>query len=522
MPVVAKKPASKKAAPSKKSAKSVVKKSKKEEEALYPEVTVSICHGDEAITEETAKSLLGWQELPDDSDLEPMLKDNNGKGIICLNNRINRQLYGAIVSQLCQEILQGNWVLNGETIIIGKNGRILNGQHELIALIMACHIYDADPEGYPYWNDRQERPFIEKLVVFGIEETDRVVNTMDTGKGRSMSDVFFRSEYFRDETIAQKKILSRILDYAIRLLWYRTGASVDAYAPRRTHAEAEKFLERHLTLLDCVRYIAEADEEKGISKMISPGTAAGLMYLMVTSNADATEYHSSETPHEGLLDLEMKDKAEEYWTAVSEASKITEPMRKVIGSMYEEEGGGSSQEKMAVIVKGWRAFAENDSIKESDLKLKYHKDDDGYKTLAECPVTGGIDLGNPTDKEDATDISPEEIKRRAQAEKDKTLASQSDDNKAAKKASKAAGGKKFKEAKSSAKEDTSGQIEPKTFVDNEVLIITDPDTGERWKGLYVDHQAHPSRGVYVKIKVGRGYAGAGKIMDVNIKHISRS
>jgi hypothetical protein len=526
MPTVTKTPAKKspvvKAAAKKVPAKKASVK-KKSEDVLYPEVEVRICQGEDAIDEDAAKGLMGWSELPEDSEVEHLLKDNEGKRILCTNNMINRPLYPAIVTQLCQEILQGNWVLNGETIIIGRTGKVLNGQHELIALIMACRKYKEDPEAFPFWHDQNTSPFLEKLVAFGIEETDRIINTMDTGKGRSMADAFYRSEYFRDENMSQKKLLSKLLDYAIRLLWFRTGASVDAYAPKRTHAEAEKFLDRHLTLLKCIRFIAEEDTEKGISKILPAGTAAGLMYLMATSESDATEYHSSNPPHEGLLSLTMYEKAEAFWIAISGADRAMEPLRKAIGLIY-EEGSGTNPERMAVVIKAWLAFAEKGMMSDKDLELKYIKDEDDYKVLAECPTCGGIDLGRPTDKEDVADLSPDEIQRRAQAVKDETLDMQSDENKSAKKAAKkAAGGKKFVESKPVVKKNTSKTIEPKTFVEGETLWVNPPEEGaEKYRVQYLDHYKHATRGIYVKAKVAKGYAMAGKQMDISIEYISRS
>lgn len=508
MPKVPTKPAPKAAA--KKSSKPKV-----DPAIIYPEVTVSVCQGDEAITCETAMKLLGWRILPKDSKEEFLLKDNEGNSIQCTNNLINRPVYGSSVATLAQELLRGRWKMNGENLIIGQKGSILNGQHSLLALVMACQMYKEDPEAYPYWVERGHEPVMDKLVAFGIEESDDVVNTMDTCKPRSLADVVYRSEYFADVSTSVRKKLARILDYAVRLLWFRTGAGVDAYAPKRTHSEALAFINQHSTLLKCVRLIAEEDEKGMISKMISPGTAAGLMYLMATSSSVADEYHASENPREEFLNLDSYEMAEEFWIAISGLDKRMDPLKKALGNMI-EESGGSNLEKVAVIVKAWVAFANHGTMNDKDLKLKYMTDEDGYKQLIECPTTGGIDVGVPSGKEEMEDVSPEEIKRRMEQVKNEHFNATSD---AAKGAKKAAKGTAKKGSKASAE---TPKIEIKTFKDGEPLWVTDPDNGERWRGFYVDHQSHPTRGTYVKIKVDKGYAGSGKIMDINLDYISRS
>src|SRR5690349_10718167 len=97
---------------------------------VYKEPSSQMCIADKAITMEIAKKLLGWQEQ--DKDVEEYhFTDLYGKKIVCHNNITNRPLYMSIVAILMQEILRKRWVLNGEPIIIGGTGFILNGQHQL-------------------------------------------------------------------------------------------------------------------------------------------------------------------------------------------------------------------------------------------------------------------------------------------------------------------------------------------------------------------------------------------------------
>src|SRR4051812_41844594 len=110
-------------------------------EIKYPTFAVDECYGDSAITVEQAKILLGWTEDAAEAAewgaREPLFKDRFGKEIYCYNNIINRPIYWSTVEKLVQDHLLRQWEFNGEPIIIGKTGLILNGQHSLIALIMA-------------------------------------------------------------------------------------------------------------------------------------------------------------------------------------------------------------------------------------------------------------------------------------------------------------------------------------------------------------------------------------------------
>ena len=51
------------------------------------------------------------------------------------NNTINRKLRITTVKQLSQAIKRGEWIVTHQGISISKNGRLLDGQHRLYAII---------------------------------------------------------------------------------------------------------------------------------------------------------------------------------------------------------------------------------------------------------------------------------------------------------------------------------------------------------------------------------------------------
>lgn len=54
-----------------------------------------------------------------------------------INHNFNRKLKHALVHQLATDIRAGRWRPNGESIVFDKNGRLIDGQHRLHAIVEA-------------------------------------------------------------------------------------------------------------------------------------------------------------------------------------------------------------------------------------------------------------------------------------------------------------------------------------------------------------------------------------------------
>lgn len=365
-------------------------------ELLYPEPETQIGH----LTFDLVKQFMGIQTPADDSQKKAWLADCHFNHDLCgpikfTNNTANRPHRLGHILLLMQEILRGRWKLNGEPIIIGWYGGVLDGQHTMLALYLAVLAYRAAPELYPFWNNQGEggvEPTIEKVVTYGISEDDYVVNTINTGIPRSDSDVLYRT-YFQDKPAKDRKVLSRTLAYAVRFVWSRTGAA-EAFAPRRTHAETIEFVDRHLRLLKAVEHIvAETGAEGKLSRYLSPGYAAGLMYLMAASSTDdgPKSYREAKSPGEDLINFSMWKDASTFWVQVAAGDKALNPLREAFAELANRgDGGGSLAERVALLVKAWLAYPK---VSAADLELEYTSDSDGVKRLSEHPACGGIDLG---------------------------------------------------------------------------------------------------------------------------------
>lgn len=388
-------------------------------EFKYPELDVRKCVGPKALTEEGAKKLLGWVEETDKVKFGPdylfEYKDENGKvkKVRCLNNTRNRPYNETWGETLAQEHLQLRWKVNGETIVIGRTGEILSGQHRLISLCLANAMRRRDIR---HWEKNWPDPVtMECVLVFGVDEGDETVNTLDTGRPRSLGDVLYRSEFLAKFPPKDRKPMARMTDYAVRLLWNRTWAVKDAFAPERTHSEAIDFLRRHSRLMEAVSHVHQENDGNKVSKYMSPGYASALLYLMGTSASDVDEYvgNRDEAPSEKSLDFGRWDMATDFWTMLVGNSDELKEVRYALAALTDPDTGavGSMDEKLAVFAKAWAAYvgASDGVVTKESLTLARSKPDgDGFRRLLEHPTFGGIDRGNPRlkDQDDPASSDP--------------------------------------------------------------------------------------------------------------------
>ncbi len=402
-------------------------------EVIYPKPRVSLHTGDKALTAAQSKTLLGWEEEGDDQfETDYLLKDARGKKVRCHNNIKNRPFSTGNCNTFVQEILRGRWRFNMENRIIGETGLLLNGQHTLVALVLANQAWEKDPDRYDFW---ETAPTIETSIALGAPEDSHTVDTLDTCRPRSLSDVLFRGPFFADVTVAKdRKAICRIADYAVKLCWSRLGIKA-AYEIRQTHSESINFLERHPRLVEAVQFIHDENgTDRKVSRFISPGIAAGLLYLMGSAKTEPRKYHQADNPTEDLLDWELWDKACDFWALLAGMSEQLQPLTKALGKLIQDEDS-SQASKTATVVTAWALFLSGKKLTVLSLGLKYETDKNGIRTLVECPVVGGIDLGDGEWESEATpqDPTPQEIQSRASSEREKTAAKKTAAKKTAKK-----------------------------------------------------------------------------------------
>lgn len=93
----------------------------------------------------------------------------------------NRKLSEKKVQDYAKQMTDGEWVLNGEPIIFGKSGNLIDGQHRLRAVIYA-------------------NATVQMLVVRGVD--DEYFDSIDSGKSRSLQDVFSCNEVTNSQLVS--------------------------------------------------------------------------------------------------------------------------------------------------------------------------------------------------------------------------------------------------------------------------------------------------------------------------------
>lgn len=376
---------------------------------VYPEVKSEVFN-EKPITVEMAKDLLGWEEEPEEGNSfgsDYLLLDVKKKKIRCKKNMKNRPLYMSNVDSLVQELLMRRWQMNGEPIIISNKGNVLNGQHTLIALILAeQHRTGKDKD---HWKSigHKEPVSLRKIIVYGIDEDDSVINTMDTCKPRSLADVVYRSKFFNKLKGPDRKLAARALDHSVKMLWCRTGADQNPFAPKRTHTEALDFINRHPNLVKAVKQVMEYDNKGSISNYVSLGYASALLYLMAACSDDGDEYRNMEVPSEKGLKLNDWDKACEFWANLSEPILVYVRQALAILSDSESTIRPRLADKIAILAKAWWMFRDGKELTKKNMTVKWVTDENTGATVMLDPLDfAGIDIGDPSYKEPSEDITP--------------------------------------------------------------------------------------------------------------------
>lgn len=155
----------------------------------------------------------------------------------------------------------GRWKLNGEAIIFGVSGRLLNGQHRLKACVLANMPFDT-------------------VIVKGAE--DSTFDTIDDGKSRNLGDVLaIRGEHG-----------AYALASGLRFVWeYGTGQFMSKVGSRKTIGTKqllEKLLDKHQGIRASARLVKALEKRPG-GILITPSLAIGLHYLFSLVDAEKSD-----------------------------------------------------------------------------------------------------------------------------------------------------------------------------------------------------------------------------------------
>jgi len=230
-------------------------------------------------------------------------------------------------------------------------------------------------------------------VGVGAKETKRLVNTIGTGKPRSLADSFYASGVFETTNKMELKQLCRLAEHTIRMLWLRTDAQSDAYNARFSHSDALEFIERHPTVLLSIQTLySESKGKINPLAKFSGAYAPALLYLMAASDTVPVDYKNCDPPTEHAISFANEELAERFWVELTENLNSVKPIVDMIEDMA-EQGNMRSDERIAILIKGWNAYSKNGIVKSSDITLNVETDENGIRRLLDDPIVGGIDLG---------------------------------------------------------------------------------------------------------------------------------
>lgn len=172
-------------------------------------------------------------------------------------NTKNRRLSSHTVDFYANQIKTGDWMANGQPIIFGKNGKLLDGQHRLAAIIQAGR---AAPS----------------LVVRGVDND--AFKSIDRGRPRSIADILHM----------QGEINSVIAACASRYLdsFWRTGHFGKGKG-RIAFNEIESIIRKHPNLRTSIHFAAQNIHSFPLG---SPSLLAATHYLFNSIDEENCKY----------------------------------------------------------------------------------------------------------------------------------------------------------------------------------------------------------------------------------------
>lgn len=235
-------------------------------------------------------------------------------------NDRNRRTKWRQIDKYARDMADGKWVLNGETIVVADSGRLLNGQHRLLAIIKA-------------------EATIQVIVVRGVPEA--AFATMDQGSKRTVGDVL---------TIRGEENANTLGATAVNIWrWEQFPDDRLKSSAVPTQAEIADLIETHSFLREAVKFTAR-HRVTGLS-----GTRAATLFFLFAQvdTADAGDF---------FLSLETG-------ANISERSPILK-LRELLINNYTGKRKLDQGELFAVAIKAWNLYRRNREVPATGLRWR--------------------------------------------------------------------------------------------------------------------------------------------------------
>ncbi|WP_156353152.1 MULTISPECIES: hypothetical protein [unclassified Sphingomonas] len=231
------------------------------------------------------------------------------------NNEGNRHVSPLLVAKYSADIVAGRWALNGEPIIVSKDGKLNDGQHRASAVI------DANTP-------------IDVVMVFGVERETRT--TVDLGKVRTLSDILSM------EGVANAALSAAIANMV--LAYERSSGQNLHHSKYITSGESKARVHADPAIAAAATY---ATTKTRYAKKYVGGSAIGFCFYIL-SRIDLNAAH------------EYLDKV-----CMGENLKRNDPAHSVRERLLNE--GKQRDKKVSVILRGWTFYRRNRSVAPTNL-----------------------------------------------------------------------------------------------------------------------------------------------------------
>lgn len=228
-------------------------------------------------------------------------------------NNSNRPMSKGVAKLYANEMLRGQWKCNGEPLIFSideeGNEHLISGQHRLQGLIFAQQEVEKGED----WPVAQTE--WDTVIISGVPHD--TADTVDTGKTRTHSDVLFRDPYVDsiipetwNETVASRKLWTKTLAGAARLVWLIDGGAVVSSAPKFLISEMLSFIQNtHTELHKFVTMVLDANSADAGNK----GLKMSLPYLAALSYVASIDTEYAEV----TIDETVADKIDTFLNALA-------------------------------------------------------------------------------------------------------------------------------------------------------------------------------------------------------------
>lgn len=243
---------------------------------------------------------------------------------ILTKNQGNRSVSERNLNYLLAEMRRGNWKVTGHTIKIGKDGRLLDGQHTLQALV------------------KYGKP-LDLCVARNLD--DEIFEVLDTGKNRTAADVL--QILGHGNSVALSGAVKAILNYQAGHL-----SSAGKHKITASNTQVRKFVDDNPAIHEVVTYA------KGITKVfkaIPPAQIAMLYWVLSKKN---------------------QDKADVFFERYSSGIELSEksPIR-ILRERFMKDMINKSKlrprDKMALFIKAWNHYLSGQYVTSLALPNNY-------------------------------------------------------------------------------------------------------------------------------------------------------